>query len=102
MATLYITEIQALGKDAKSNLAQIAQMPPVAEQTVAIGGASVKSNAFNKKTGLVRIHTDAVCSIAWGTDPTASAATARMAADQTEYFSVPPGQDFKIAVISNT
>jgi hypothetical protein len=58
--------------------------------------------AFNAKTRFVRLHTDAVCSIKFGTNPTASATTARMAANSTEYSSVPPNQAYKVAAITNT
>lgn len=74
--------------------------PPVAEQTVAIGGASAQSAAFNAATQVVRVHADAICSIAFGANPTATASTMRMAAGQTEYFAVNPGD--KIAVITNS
>jgi hypothetical protein len=75
--------------------------PPLAEQTVAIG-AEAKSSAFNASTRYVRIHVDAICSILFGTSPTATTSKKRLAANQTEYFAVPPGQSFKVSVISNT
>lgn len=99
MAVLYITEFNNIGGGARFPV-QGAFQPPIAEQTIAIGGASVQSSAFNKNTLFVRIHTDAICSIEFGANPTATTSTARMAANQTEYFSVVPGQ--KVAVISNT
>lgn len=109
MATLYITEFQALGQASLPTYAsgpngpsQAALQPPVAEQTVAIGGASAASAAFNASTSLVRIHTDAICSVEFGTAPTATTSTARMVAGQTEYFGVVPGQSLKVAVITNT
>jgi len=52
---------------------------------VAIGAGSVQSSAFNAKTRFVRLHADAICSIEFGTNPTAAATTARMAAGQTEF-----------------
>lgn len=112
MATLYITEFQAIGYAGGPTWAagtngptQAAQQPAVANQTVAIGGASVASAAFNAATTLVRLHTDSICSIAFTlpgstTDPVATATSARMAANQTEYFGVVPGT--KVAVITNT
>lgn len=79
----------------------VVQAPAVAEQTVAIGGASAQSAAFNAATKIIRVHTDAICSIkVGGTNPTATATTMRMAAGQVEYFGVAPGD--KIAVITNT
>lgn len=96
MATLYITEYLAGPRIG----AQIAGPVPLVNQTVAIGGSSVQSSAFSKDTGIIRVHSDAICSILVGPNPTAVTTTARMAADQTEYFSVNQGD--KIAVISNT
>jgi hypothetical protein len=99
MATLYITEFT------ESALGQVpGHLPmgalPGTSQTVAISGTSAQSSAFGSQTRAIRVHTDAICSILVGANPTATTSNARMAADQTEYFSVQPGE--KIAVISNT
>jgi hypothetical protein len=102
MAVLYITEFANQGRDANGLIAPIADEPPAANQTVAIGGASVASSAFNALTKIIRVHTDVVCSIEIGTAPTATTTTRRMAANSTEYFSVPLGASYKIAVIANT
>lgn len=99
MAKLYVAECHSIGGSGGFAVAA-PQMPPVAEQTVSIGGTSTQSNAFNDSTRYVRVHTDAICSIAFGPDPTATANSARLAAGQTECFSVAPGH--KIAVISNS
>lgn len=103
MATLYVTEyaLAALAQVSGST-PQIPHEPPLAEQTVAIGGGSVQSATFNAGTTAVRLHCDVVCSVVLGTNPTASAANQRFAANQTEYKSVPKGQSFKVAVITNT
>ena len=94
MATLYLAEFAE--SDVNSS-----KEPPISEQTIAIGGSSVScSAAFHAHTRLVRINTDAICSIAIGAAPTATATKRRMAANQTEYFSVEGG--FKLAVITNT
>lgn len=99
MAVLYITEhpypvvYQGLSAMAVS-------LPPLAEQTVAIGGTSAQSAAFNAKTRIIGVHTDAICSISVDEDPTATTDNRRMAAGATEYFEVQPGH--KIAVIENT
>jgi len=97
MATLYVEELATMGL---YGAAQIAARPGVAAQTVAIGGSSTQSSAFNAQTKFIRVHTDAICSIAIGSNPTATTSNCRLAADQTEYFGVQPGD--KIAVISNT
>jgi hypothetical protein len=74
------------------------------DQSVAIGGASVQSSAFDTNTTLIRVHTDAICAIKIGANPTAIAAggtgTTRMAASTTEYYGVKPGD--LIAVIAST
>jgi hypothetical protein len=101
MAVLFIAEYEHLATDRSAGgSSNIAQDPPIAEQTEAITGASTQSNAFNGNTKFIRVHTDSICSIAVGADPTASATTRRMAAGQTEYFGVRGG--WKIAVISNS
>lgn len=111
MATLYITEFQALGQAGlptngygPNGPTQAAQQPPVAaDQTVAIAAGSASSAAFNAATVLVRLHTDAICSVLFGlpgATPTALTTSARMVAGQTEYFGVLPGM--KVAVIANT
>ena len=106
MATLYVTEFKVLNIAPRGWGSQqfipFAAQPPLAEQTVAIGGTSTASNAFNAGTSYVRLHTDAICSIEFGATPTATATTARMAAGQTEYYAVPVGASFKVAVITNT
>lgn len=99
MATVYVTEFNSSGRDINGGSLAAARVPPIAEQTVAIGAGSVQSAAFNSGTSFVRVHADAVCSIAFGSNPTASATTMRLAAGAVEYFSVVPGH--KIAVITN-
>jgi hypothetical protein len=97
MAFLYVAEFER----PRNQWVTIANAPPIAEQTIAIGGASVAcTNAFNAKTAMIRVETDSICSIAIGTAPTATTSTMRMNAGDCEYFSVSP--NMKIAVISNT
>jgi hypothetical protein len=106
MAVLYITEYAELSLNRLGQLGQMPVEPPVAEQTVAIGGSSVQSAAFNAATKFVRLHTDAICSVEVGANPTATATTGRLAANQTEFRDVSRGPSsgsaFKIAVITNT
>lgn len=97
MATLYIAEFER----PRNQYVNIANAPPIAEQTITIGGASTQcTNPFNAKTALIRLKTDAICSILIGANPTATTANSRMSAEDTEYYSVMPNH--KIAVISNT
>lgn len=102
MAVAYIAEYaELMPPSAPGGRGQIAMQPPLAEQTVAIG-AEADSAAFNAQTKFVRIHVDAICSIQFGTAPTATTSTMRLAANQTEYFAVPLGANYKVSVITNT
>jgi hypothetical protein len=100
MTTLYIAEISALGIDAGGQAIAAANMPPVTEQTVAIGDSSLASKPFGGSTRFVQISTDATCSLAFGVNPTATTSNQRLPADKMRLFSVTPGH--KVAVISNT
>jgi len=100
MAVLYIAEATRVAIDADGKAVQALDTPFLATQNPAIGGTSVQSNAFNAKTRFIEVHTDAICSIAIGADPTAVATAGRMAAGETRIYGVNPGH--KIAVITNT
>lgn len=102
MATLYITEFSTIGTSINGQATQVAKLAPIAEQTVAIGGGSTQSAVLNVNTNLIRVHTDAICSIAVGTNPTATAVKMRMSADKEEYFAVPYNSTYKVAVITNS
>lgn len=96
MAKLYISEFANI---ASYSGAQAAAMPPVATQVVDFSGGVTASSVFNRSTWVIRVHTDAICSVRFD----GSAATTshmRMEAGQTEYFGVQPGS--KLSVISNT
>lgn len=102
MAKVYITEYQGTLVLIGNN-AGVAMGPQIVEQSpITTSGSNQQSAAFNAATSLVRIHTDGIMSFSFGTNPTASTSTARMAANQTEYFGVQPGSAMKIAVITNT
>ena len=103
MTTLYVTEYATGGfAQVGGAVVQTPHEPPLAEQVISIGSGSVQSNAFNAQTTLVRLHTDSICSVLFGTSPTATASNQRFAANQTEYKTVPKGQSYKIAVIENS
>jgi len=100
MATLYVAEFSTIGGRSNFPVAG-AQCPPLAEQTISMSGTSAQaSNGFGTNTKFIRINTDAICSIAFGANPTAATTDMRLAANQTEYFAVIPGQ--KIAAITNS
>jgi len=101
VATVYISEYARMGA-VPNTAAQMPQEPPVATQTVAIGATSTRSAYFDPNTRFVRIHVDAVCSIAFGQNPVADATAGRFAANQTEFRGVPQGGAFCLAVISNS
>ncbi len=103
MALLYICEysdeaqtVRGAAPAAQENAATVDQTP------VVIGAGSLQSAAFAATTVIVRIHTDAICSIKFGTNPTATTSTKRMNAGDTEYFGVPLNGAYKVAVIANT
>lgn len=99
MAVLYLTEFNAIGGGGNFSISG-AQYPAVAEQTVAIGGGSLQSATFNKNTTFIRVNVDVSCTIEIGVNPTATTTNARLAANQTEYFSVPLNSNFKLATIA--
>lgn len=99
-ATLYIEEFANQPTPQATVIWQAAKTPGLAKQTVAIGGSSAQSAAFTSSTTLIRIESDATCSVEIGTpNPTATATSMRVAAGVPEYFVVNPGD--KIAVITN-
>lgn len=100
MAVVYVTEYARQVRDMGGYLVPTPEEPALAEQQVAIGGSSDQSSAFNDSAKLIMVHTDAICHIAIGSDPTASTSTKRMPADQTLFFGVQPGH--KIAVITGS
>lgn len=104
MATLYVSEYRSLSSVPSSfsfapQAGQAPQEPPIAEYTISITGSSTAGPLFSGYTALLRVHCDAVCSIAIGNSPTATTVNKRLAANQTEYFGGSPGQ--QIAVIQN-
>ena len=99
MAKVYITEFEQMPSVVGGRVA-VGKQPGVEQTPVAIGGTSVQSAAFGARAKFVRIHADAICSVAFGANPTATANSMRMAANQTEYFGVVVGD--KVAVITNT
>lgn len=98
---LYVTEYSDLGQTVRG-AAQVAKEPVIAEQVVDYSGGVAASSAFNAATTYVRVHTDSVCSIAFGTAPTATTSNRRLPADTTEYFAVPVGSSYKVSAIANT
>lgn len=99
MAILFISEYSKASIDNQGRGVMAGKEPAVVTQIVAIGAGSVASAAFSSATKFVRLHTDTACNFAFGIAPTAVADTSpRMAANQTEFFGIPPG--YKVAVIA--
>lgn len=100
MSNLYISEYADVGR-----MGGIfpAGAEPCTDQVVAFTATAGTSSAFQNNTSLVRIHTDGIASILFGTAPTATANTnKRMVAGQTEYFSVPLGMSYKVSAVTST
>lgn len=103
MAVLYVTDFTSIGNDGFANPISSAALPYNQTQTVAIGASSAQTtNAISNNSRVVRLHSDAICSFAVGSNPTATATSPRLAANQTEYFWVPINSGIKVAVITNT
>ena len=100
MANINITELTSQGRDSNSLLLPIMQMPALTVQNVAIGATSVASATFQSQTGVIRVRADAACAVLIGTDPTALITSTMLDANSAEYFSVPIGGAFKLAVIA--
>jgi hypothetical protein len=99
--TLYVTEYSGLAPGAFGPL-PVPIEPPLANYSFSVSGVSATSGqTFNSKTTIIRVHTDAICSIAIGASPTAVTTTNRMAANQTEYKSIQQGAGHTIAAIVN-
>lgn len=86
------------------NTLPAATEPENNSQTVAISGSSTQSSALKNNTKSIRLHTDSICSVLVGANPTATTGNRRMTAGQTEYFNIAEGQQglLKVAVISNS
>lgn len=95
MSTLNIVEFRQIQTFFTEGTAQIAMCPPVTTQSITITGTNATSAAFNANTNIVRLQSDANCSIAWSlttsTIATATATSFLLIAGAPEYFGVLPG-----------
>lgn len=100
MAVADITPFSDLAQDSKGNVIPSGVYPGVGNNIqVEIGVASAPSAPMPETTRLVRVHTEAACRFAVGTNPVATSASPRMAAGQTEYMGLRAGD--KIAFIAD-
>jgi hypothetical protein len=103
MALMYISEYTDSG--AIQNGLILGSEPSVDQAPVVISASSAQSAAFQNNTRMVRVQVDSTspASIVFGTNPTAVTNTQkRLVANQTEYFVVPLGKSYKIAVVAST
>lgn len=102
--TLFISEFANGVSSVGTTKPQFLPQPSVADQTVAIGGASAASAKFNAKTNFVLLVADASCSIAFNNagaaDPVATVTNLLLPANVPMIFGVQPGA--KVAVIANS
>ncbi|SRR5260370_34498450 len=103
MAILYVTDFTTQGTDMNAKAQSSAMQPFNQSQTVAISASSAQTtNPISNQSTLVRVHNDATgpINVLFGTNPTALAnSSPRLAANQTEYFTVPLNSGLKVAVI---
>ena len=85
MSTLYVTEYARLMFDVAGAAVAAPYAPAVAEQNVPIGASSAQSSPFSGGTKFVQVHTDSICSIAIGPNPTAVTTAHRMGANETRF-----------------
>lgn len=101
MSTLYVSEYADVGR--AGGIIPVGSEPSTDQTPVTFTASAGQSAAFKNNTTMVRIHVDGIASILFGTNPTATANTnKRMTAGQTEYFTVPLGQAYKISAVTST
>lgn len=97
--TCFVTEFRSQSPPSYQAAVQI----PLAEQTITASGSSTASSAFQPQTTLVRVVCDVAVSFEFGPGtPVASATTAFLPSGIVEYFVVPAGAAYKVAVITNS
>src|SRR5690606_19729860 len=96
MATLYITEFEALALDRVGGAAPVAMEPALAHQAVTFTTATA-SDAFDARTRYVRIVSDADCFVSFGDDPEATANDEFIVAGVPEWRGIRQGDGWKIS-----
>lgn len=101
MATMYVSEYADAGR--LGGIIPVGAEPALVDQVVTYTATHGESAAFKNNTNMVRVHVDGIASILFGTAPVAVANTnKRMTAGQTEYFTVPVGQAYKVSAVTST
>jgi len=98
MATLWITEYAFVATSGNVTM-PVGQEPAVATQTVSFTTAT-QSAAFNASARLVRIQSSINAYVLFGSNPTATASTTPITANQPQWFGVVPGH--KVSVYDGT
>lgn len=93
MATLLIMEFKKLPVDENNNTVQAALVDGSnTQQTVSYTTSTQAANAFQPETKFIRVISDAVAHLEFGTNPTATVNSAyKIAADSAEFIAVAGG-----------
>lgn len=100
---LKVLEFDGAGVPIPSFVPQLAQMPPLVEQSaVDFSGGAVQSAVLNVATRLVFLNCSVRCSIKFETGAsTVTVNNTPLGADLPHYFSVIPSSGLKISVIAS-
>ena len=104
MAILTISEFEKVNMTViDGNVVMAPQLPAIAEQNIAIGGGSIPSAPYDKRTRFIRVNCDVACCIAGSNpgdpDPVAVVNFHRMGPNESAFYGVLPAG--KIAVIAS-
>jgi len=98
MSILYIREYADTGMYQNG---QPLPIEPGVDQVVSFTTSAGQSAAFKNNTKMVRITTDGLANILFGSNPTAVVGTnLRMSVGQTYDFLVPPGSALKVSAVT--
>lgn len=87
------------GGPANRNVAAVPASQGVTSQSALTAtGTSAQSAAVNASTSIVLIQSDETVYVSFGTNPTATTNDYRIQAGGEQYFDVPLGQSWKVAV----
>lgn len=98
MADLYIAELTSAVSVIGTTAPTVPPFPPITVQKIAIGGASVPSNAFDPRTKALLLIADGACHFEVAETPVAAATSMLLPANVPLVIGVP--KQYKIAVIT--
>lgn len=102
MSKMYVTEYTNGGSIEAGNKLVAPAAHAGTDQAPVTFTTTAQSAAFGANTVAVQVHVDGIASIAFGTNPAATTNNMRLNANDTRYFFVPPGQNWKVAAVTNT